>query len=111
MAMTSAFLLRRSSVAPFRAPARRGALAADLFAFPLAGATSLTGCAPSGDSRWSAAQIRAAAAFVDVESDDLQYTDLKLKNRKLSPPFPARGCPLAREVANPCLIAVASTDD
>src|SRR5271155_1808662 len=45
IAITSAFLLLRDSVAPFCA---RGALVGDFFAFPLAGAPSGAGCAASG---------------------------------------------------------------
>src|SRR5258708_9185536 len=63
IAMTSAFLLLRSSVVPVRARARRGALVGDFFVFPLVGAASGAGCAPSGERRWTAAQIRATAAF------------------------------------------------
>src|SRR5262249_11866694 len=63
IAMTSAFLLLLFSVAPFRAWARRLALAGDFFAFSCAGAASLAGCAPSRDRRWTASQIRVTAVF------------------------------------------------
>ena len=61
--ITSAFLLLRYSVAPFCARARRGALVGDFFAFSLTGATSAAGCAPSGDTRATACQIRVTADF------------------------------------------------
>ena len=66
IAITSAFLLLRSSVAPFNARACRGALVGGFFTFPLAGATSGAGCASSGDRRTTACQIRATAAFRSV---------------------------------------------
>ena len=51
IAITSAFLFVRDSFAPFCARARRGALAGDFFAFPLAGATSAACGATSGERR------------------------------------------------------------
>src|SRR5262249_46337986 len=50
------------SSAPFFAREHRGGLAGDFFDLPFAGATSANTCAPSGDRRWTAAQIRPIAA-------------------------------------------------
>jgi uncharacterized RDD family membrane protein YckC len=63
MAITSAFLLWRASVAPFCALAPRGALAGDFFDLASVGATVAACGAPFGDKRWIACQIRLTAAL------------------------------------------------
>jgi hypothetical protein len=61
--ITSAFWLVPDSGVPFFVRARRTALAEDFFAFHLAGATSVAGCATSGDKRCTVSQIRVDRDF------------------------------------------------
>jgi hypothetical protein len=58
IAITSAFLLVRASVAPFCARARREVLAGDFFDWVLSAPTGVADGASSGDRRWMASHIR-----------------------------------------------------
>jgi hypothetical protein len=62
IAITSAFSLL-TSLAPFRAVSRCLLLSGDFFDYALVGATSHADCAPSGERRATADQMRATAAL------------------------------------------------
>jgi hypothetical protein len=57
------FLIAAGFIGTLLRPGATRTLAGDFLALPLAGATSVVGCAPSGDSRATACQIRVTAAF------------------------------------------------
>src|SRR5437763_16162413 len=66
IAVTSAFLLVRDSVAPFCALALREALVGNFFDPVVSVAPGVACGATSGDKRWIAFQILATAAFLSV---------------------------------------------